>query len=330
MRLSIVIVNWKSVLYLRECLRSICANTRFTDYEIAVIDNASYDGAATLIPAEFPDAIFIQSAENLGFARANNRAVDRTSGQILLFLNPDTQVAPGALDTMLDHLQQEPDAAIAGPRLLNTDGSLQTSCVQAFPCITNQLLNSALLRRIFPNWKTWGMTALFSNSEQAVAVDAVSGACLMIRRDDFERVGRFTETYFMYSEDLDLNYKVAQLGRRIDYLPSAHVTHHGGCSSTQQGPHFASLRQKEAVLQFFQSTKSPAYCATFRLGIAVMAAIRIGIVVVLTRLWRGKSAKNWRQVLGKWVAIFHWATGWKSLPLPTASAVGPSRPPKEA
>lgn len=331
MDLSIVIVNWRSLAYLRECIRSIQANTHSITYEIIVIDNASDDGAAAVIPMEFPEVMFIQSPENLGFAKANNRAYLLSSGQNLLFLNPDTEVTAGAITAMVEHLRQEPAAAIVGPCLLNTDGSIQTSCVQAFPTITNQLLNSALLMRIFPGWKAWGRSSLYSSSRRPVAVDAVSGACLMIRRNDFENAGLFTETYFMYSEDIDLNYKVTTKGRRVDYLPICCVTHHGGCSSTQQVPYFAVVRQKEAVLQFFRRTKGPVYCGAFRIGVAAVAAVRVCLVVMLAPLWRNeRESKNWRSTLGKWIAVFQWAAGWRTLSSLPQNAAALTMPRKRA
>ncbi len=311
--LSIVIVNWKSADYLRECLRSVYAYTHEIGYEIVVIDNASYDGSEAMVAAEFPGVVFIQSAENLGFAKANNCAYRRTAGEFRLFLNPDTEVTEGALAGMVAHLRNNPGAAIAGPCLLNTDGSIQISCVQAFPTITNQLLNSALLRRLFPRWRGWGMTALYSGDAEATAVDAVSGACLMIRRKDFENVGLFTEKYFMYFEDMDLSYKVAKAGRRVDYLPGCRVTHHGGKSSGKQLSHFASLQQKEAVLQFFRGARGALYCGVYRVAIAAAAAGRVCLALVLAPVWRGGDARNWRSAVGKWSAVFQWATGWKTL-----------------
>ena len=138
--LSIVIVNWKSADFLRKCLQSIFANASDMSLEVIVVDNASFDGSAELVEREFPGVHFVQSKENLGFAGANNLGVRSAKGRNLLFLNPDTEVIGTALERMSSFLDATPDAGAVGCKLLNTDGTVQTSCIQPFPTILNQAL----------------------------------------------------------------------------------------------------------------------------------------------------------------------------------------------
>src|SRR5687768_9098082 len=126
MDLSIIIVNWRSVEYLRLCISSIYKHTVGISYEIVVIDNASGDGVEDIIRNEFPKVIFILSSHNIGFAKANNLAYALTSGDILVFLNPDTELNHNAFALMVAHLREHASAGAVGARLLNTDGSLQT------------------------------------------------------------------------------------------------------------------------------------------------------------------------------------------------------------
>src|SRR5579884_2431156 len=178
--LSIIVVNWNSVAYLRECLRSIQSTLLNLPYEILVVDNGSSSDEARIVEAEFSAAKCLRSEKNLGFARANNWAVEHAAGEFLLFLNPDTKVLGSAIVTMMKELKTAPTASAIGCKLLNSDGSVQTSCIQRFPTISNQLLDIEALRSRFPHWQVWGTEPLFSAPATAVDVEVVSGACLMV------------------------------------------------------------------------------------------------------------------------------------------------------
>lgn len=154
--LSIIIINWNSVGFLRKCLASVYANTKKTSFEVIVVDNASGDGCGDMVRAEFPEVHFVQSATNLGFAGANNLGVQYSSGKCLLFLNPDTELAGPAIDRMMEFLQSHAEAGIVGARLLNSDLSIQTSCIQNFPTVLNRVIDADLLRRLFPRLAFWG------------------------------------------------------------------------------------------------------------------------------------------------------------------------------
>ncbi|HKR93778.1 MAG TPA: glycosyltransferase, partial [Candidatus Angelobacter sp.] len=133
--------------FTQQCLASITANAGDLHYEVIVIDNASWDGCGEMIRREFPQVMFIQSNQNLGFAGANNLAFSKSTGRKVLFLNPDTEIQGSALQTLLSALESLPDAGMVGARLLNSDRTLQTHCVVALPSILNQTLNSEFLRK---------------------------------------------------------------------------------------------------------------------------------------------------------------------------------------
>jgi GT2 family glycosyltransferase len=308
--LSIVIVNWRALDYLRACLASICSTTRGLTYEIIVVDNASGDDCERTMREEYPEVVVIASEHNLGFAKANNLGFRHSSGEALLCLNPDTIVFDNVLARMVESLRSNASAGAAGARLLNSDGSLQTSCVQAYPTIWNQLFDSGLLRRLFPYWSIWGMKALFQGGEQSCAVDAVSGACVMVKRNVFREVGGFTESYLMYVEDLDLCYKITRAGHNVLYLPDCEVVHYGGRSSAQQSLYFVNLQQREALAQFFRLRRSRWYSCCYRAMTGTAASIRMALVILSIPLGplvlRGS---NRIQLLGKWFAVFRWAVG---------------------
>jgi len=309
--LSIIIVNWNSLDYARECLASIFSNRQGLDLEVIVVDNASTTGDPNSLSVLFPQVRLIRSAENLGFAGANNRGFQESSGDSLLFLNPDTIVLETALFEMLSSLKSLPDAGAVGCKLLNTDGTIQTSCIQRFPTIWNQVLDAEALRRRWPHWKFWGIAPLFSESTEPAPVEVISGACLMIRRDVFQAVGQFSREYFMYAEDVNLCYEARALGKKCYYIGSARVIHHGGGSSKQRSSnHWATVMQRKAILHFCRRTRGPFYGWLYQAVMAFSAAIRLLLLLPLLLLWNRKNHREAAQAaFGKWTAVLKWALG---------------------
>lgn len=311
MELSIIFVNWNSCDQLRESLRTVFATVVGIEYEVIVVDNASAADDAARIQADFCRVKLISSKKNLGFAGANNLGVEHSRGKYLLFLNPDTLVIGNAIGGMLDAMKAVGSAGIVGCKLLNRDGSVQTSCVQRFPTICNQLLDMEYLRRRWPNWKLWGMAPLFNTSPQPVEVEVVSGACLLIDRDSFKRVGGFSREYFMYAEDVDLCYQIRKLGRKAYYIGSASVFHHGGGTSRERcGKAWVAIMQRQAILRFYRRTRGPAYAEMFRTAMACNALLRLVLVAIMLPF--GKLAAD-KGVLyatpEKWFGVLKWALG---------------------
>jgi N-acetylglucosaminyl-diphospho-decaprenol L-rhamnosyltransferase len=310
MELSVIIVNWNSREYLNKCLASLVAFSGDVHYEVIVIDSGSYDGTGEMLQQHYPQVRFIQS-DNLGFARANNAAFKVSHGDFVLFLNPDTQVVGPALRTMCDAIRRFPDAGAIGCKLLNADGSVQTSCIQSFPTILNQFLNAEWLRRLFPKSSLWGMASLFGNVP--AEVEALSGACLMTRRSTFEQVGLFSEHYFMYAEDLDLCYKIKQAGYTNYYLPDAIVVHFGGTSSDQRPSDFSVVMMRASIWRFLKKTRGELYGLAYRASVLIAALGRIACLLTVLPVYvtRGRL-RSWTGSLRKWRAISIWSIGLKN------------------
>ncbi len=308
MELSIIIVNWNSKDYLRKCLASVLAETRDLQFEIIVIDSASHDGCDRMLREEFPQVRFLQSTANLGFARANNHAYSVSKGKFVLFLNPDTELRGPAIQLMCEQLRTLPAAGAIGCKLLNSDGSIQTSCIQSFPTILNQLLDTELLRRRFPRSALWGMAALYGDGRRAQEVDAISGACVMLKRSVFEAAGRFSQDYFMYAEDIDLSYKVKQAGYKNYYVPEATVIHHGGSSVAQAASNFSVVMMREAIWRFLQKFRGRLYGAAYRVAMLASALGRL-LALALVSLWRliSRRAATDEASTRKWRAVLRWS-----------------------
>src|SRR5260370_4833100 len=313
MDLSIVIVNWISAAFLRECLRSIYATPTFLRFEVIVIDNASFDGSEMMVRREFPWVEFIQSRKNLGFAGANNIAFARSSGRDLPLRNPDTELTGHALTAMCSVLDTMSDAGVVGCKLLNSDLSVQTSCIQAFPTILNQALDSDFLYALFPKSSLWGMRALYEPGIRPAVVDMVSGACLMIRRTVFEQVGQFSTDYFMYTEDMDLCYRGAHAGWRDYFVGGATVIHHGGRSAGTRSNDFAVIMMRESKLTFMRAQHGRTYALYYQSSSCVIAFARLFVLAAGMVAAVGKSRRQEiRRSFGKWLKILRWSVGLES------------------
>jgi N-acetylglucosaminyl-diphospho-decaprenol L-rhamnosyltransferase len=307
---SIIIVNWNSCRLLRACLSSISEHSHGITCEVIVVDNASFDGSDELVASDFPAVHFIQSDRNLGFAKANNLCVAASKSRNLLFLNPDTEVLEGALRTLVDVIDRRPDAGIVGGKLLNSDSTIQIDRIRAFPSLLNQLLEFHWLKTRFPRLSIWGMRPLFEHSSEPSCVEAVSGACLMIKRKAFEQVGGFDQHYFMYSEDVDLCYKVKQSGWTSFYVPGAQVIHHGGQSSALRPvSQFAAVLIRESRFQFLRRARGNIYAMAYRSITAIVAICRLGALIVVWPIVSLMRTVELQKTISKWVRILRWSLG---------------------
>lgn len=308
MELSTIIVNWNSRDYLRGCLRSMGERYWTGHNEVVVIDSGSFDGCGEMLAAEFPQVRFIQSSENLGFARANNEAFRSSQGRYVLFLNPDIEVLGDAIERLLETIRKVPKAGCVGCVLLNSDSSIQTSCIQALPTILNQVADAEWLRKITPASVMWGTRALLERGNAPREVEVISGACIMMRREVFEEVGMFSEDYFMYVEDVDLSEKMLKLGYRNILEPGARMVHHGGSSSQGAKGQFAAVMMREAIWSFLRKKHGDRYAGGYRAAMAAAALIRTGLLFLLgPSLLIPSTSKKWKSAWGKWQAILEWS-----------------------
>jgi GT2 family glycosyltransferase len=231
MDLSIVVVHYRSLDTLPDCLRALATAVQGCSSETVVVDNDSRDGVEQLLEREFPSTRLIANRENLGYATAVNQGIAATSGEFVLVVNPDCFLDPDAVHALRQHLRGHPHTAIAGPKLLNPDGSLEYSA-RAFPDATAFLFNRySLLTRLFPG-NPYSRRYLMTDWDHASAreVDWLSGACLMVRRRAIEGVGPMDEGFFMFNEDVDWCRRMKAGGWAVVYVPAACAVHHVGAS----------------------------------------------------------------------------------------------------
>ncbi|BCW94751.1 MAG: glycosyltransferase family 2 protein [Fimbriimonadales bacterium] len=245
--LSVCIVNWNTRDLLRACLQSLYRHPPDAPFEVIVVDNASRDGSAAMARAEFPQATLIANAENLGYARGNNQAMERAQGAYLLLLNPDTEVFPDTLNRALAFLQAHPEAGAIGAKQLFPDGRVQPS-VRGFPTPLNLLGEVSGLARLFPRglggYRMRGFTY-----DRTAEVDQPMATFLMTRRAVVEQVGGMDEAFPLFFNDVDWCYRIKQAGWRIYFVPEVQILHHGGASTRQV--RLSAIRESHRALEAF-------------------------------------------------------------------------------
>ena len=306
MDVSIIIVNWNTKGLLRDCLSSVYEHAGDVDYEIIVIDNASTDGSAGMVKNDFQQVILIANTENRGFATANNQGMTVAKGRYVLLLNSDTVVLDNSIANTVSFADENPQAAVAGCRVLNPDRTLQRTCFM-FPSILNMLLSSTYLYKLFPKNRFFGREQMtWWDRSDIRHVDVVTGCFMLVRREAIEQVGVMDEQFFMYGEETDWCYRFWEKGWKVMFAPVGEIIHFGGQSAAQKPvamivqlrlsilkfikKHYGWLSHLIArfLTAFFFAVRLPAWLAvfSFRPAVRSKAAVKIqaysaGIVDVL-------------------------------------------------
>ncbi len=285
-RISVVIVNYRVPMLLRECLLSLRESHFDGGVEIIVVDNNSGDNSHALIESEFPEVVWIGLKSNVGFGKACNVGARRARGEYLLMLNPDTVVGQQTLAASLAFMVEHPHTGLMGPKILNPDGSLQASCRRSFPTPLVALYRFTGLSRLFPRSRRFGRYNLtFMDPDEAAQVDAVSGSFMCIPRRVFEAVGGFDERFFMYGEDLDLCRRIHELGREVWYNPATQIVHFKGKSSAKRAIR-SRMAFYEAMIVFSRKYRhlNEAFMPSWLvyIGIVMQAGVHIGVSLMRT------------------------------------------------
>lgn len=233
MEASIIILNWNVKDLLRRCLQSIVREMRDVTYEVIVVDNASGDGSVEMVRAEFPAVTLIVNGQNFGFAKGNNIGIRQATGDVVLLLNPDTELWGNALQKVVTFLQTHPEAGLVGAQFLNEDGSVQPS-VRRFPTLLDQCLILLKLHNLFPRLGV--LRRYFAHdldTTKTQSVDQVSGTFFAIPRATLNAVGLLDERFFIWFEDVDYCRRVWQSGKEVWYTPDIKIRNRGGASFAQ-------------------------------------------------------------------------------------------------
>jgi GT2 family glycosyltransferase len=228
---SIIIVSYRCKDLLLDCLASLEAQRGEVAMEVFVVDNASGDDTLSAAAAAYPWIDADASVENLGFARANNRALERSMGRAILFLNPDTVVPPGVLRACLDELWTDSKIGVLTPKLVDREGRLDRRSKRGFPTMWSSFCYFTGLDQRFTGPRSTRYTMGTLGEDEVGDVEAVSGAFMLMPKPVLDQIGGFDTTFFMYAEDIDLCLRTLGAGYRVRYWPKVSVVHVGAGSN---------------------------------------------------------------------------------------------------
>ena len=284
MKLSVVIICWNDVRVIPECLRSIYEGTHLTDFEVLVSDNGSTDGSVEFIRENYPDVRVLENGANLGFGKGNNVGIRASAADYVLILNPDTIIHDGALDRLVHFADKHPEAGGFGCRVVNPDGTYQTSA-RLFPTIRRYWVSALGLKKLanvsriflFEEYPKW-----FGETERPI--DWQSGCCVMFRGGLLRSLGGFDEQFFYHFEEVDLCRRVWSSGHPILFTPEAVITHLGGQSVGRFPIRFEIEKHRNRYRYFYKHFGPQAARQCRRLSIVKIRVRQLGYW--LLSLWK--------------------------------------------
>ncbi len=284
-KISVIIVNYNVKEYLSQALHSIQRALKGISHEIIVVDNASVDGSVPYLKKNFPHIKLIANKENVGFARANNQALELCRGEFVVLINPDTVVQEDTFSKLLEFFEQHSEASAATCKIINPDGTFSIDCRHSIPTPSIAFWKVTGLSKLFPKSRLFGQYNLtYLDPNEIYQVPAISGSFMMIKRAVLEKTGFFDEQFFMYCEDIDLCHRINEQGFKIFYVPTTQIIHYKGESTRKENIDYI-VTFSRSLYQFFKKYYEPGSLILFRWLIVVGIFLR-GILIFLKNFLR--------------------------------------------
>jgi len=305
MKLSVIILCWNDLKVIGDCLQSIYAGTRSTDFEVIVSDNASTDGSVEFIREKFPKVRLIENGRNLRFAKGNNVGIQASAGEYILILNPDTIIHDGALDQIVDYADKHPEAGALGCRVVNIDGSYQEH-VCPLPTIRSEWMAALHLGALasLSNWFNPGVYVGW-NGDGERTVGWLAGCFILVRAELLKRLGGFDEQFFYYYEDTDLCHRIWEAGYSVLYTPDISITHLKGHSTKKRFPLGFELDKYVTRYRYFykyDARRGAIRCRQVSMAWLLVRRVGFGLV----QLFKPSEEKNLRLQLYKVAMEWNW------------------------
>ncbi len=272
--ISVVIVNWNTRTLLARCLDNLFADadSHHVAVQVIVVDNASRDDSLDMLRTTYPRVTCIDNGTNVGFARANNQAVTLADASLLLLLNSDAAVQPGALRAIIDYMARRPSVGIAGLQLLNDDLSLQPSG-KRFPTLLSTVIS------LFPVPVQWRAAYDRQRNQrdyvETISVDEVSGAAMVVRRDLWRTLGGFDEHFYFFGEDVDLCWRAKEAGSTVAYLSTARAIHSWGGARAKIPSIRQGLMSQRAQYMLIRTHRPAWQAAALKVFLLLFTAARL-------------------------------------------------------
>ncbi len=251
------------------------------DAEIFVVDNNSVDGSNQMLKQKFPEVRLIANTVNTGFAKANNQAIKKSTGEYVLLLNPDTVVEEDTFRKVVDFLDQHPSAGALGVKMIDGRGKFLPESKRGLPTPWVAFYKMSGLSSLFPKSKVFGRYHLgFLDENKISEVDVLAGAFMLLRKTALDKVGLLDEDFFMYGEDIDLSYRISKGGYQNYYFPETRIIHYKGESTKKSSINYVFVFYN-AMIIFAKKHFSPGHASTFSILIRMAIYIRAGLAVLV-------------------------------------------------
>jgi GT2 family glycosyltransferase len=305
MKLSVIILCWNDLKVIGDCLQSIYAGTRSTDFEVIVSDNGSSDGSVDFVRANYPQVHLIENGRNLRFAKGNNVGIQVSQGEYVLILNPDTIIHDGALDKMVEFADRHPEAGALGCRVVNIDGSYQEH-VRPLPTIRSEWMAALHLGGLarFSNWFNPGVYVGW-NGDGERTVGWLAGCFILVRTELLKRLGGFDEQFFYYYEDTDLCRRIWAAGLSVLYAPDISIIHLKGTSTKKRFPLGFELDKYVTRYRYFYKSdgrRGAIRCRQFSMAWLLVRRIGLGLI----QLFKPSEERKLRLQLYKVAMEWNW------------------------
>jgi len=274
MKLSVIIVNYNVKYFLEVCIHSVMRATKGMVTEIFVVDNNSSDDSCSFIKNRFPEVKLIENKENKGFSKANNQAVAQSSGEYILFLNPDTVMPEDFFEKAIPYMDAHPEAGALGPRIIDGKGQFAPDAKKSYPTLSVAIFKTTGINKLFSKSSYFNKYyAVHIGERQTAPVEVLSGCCMLVRRTAMDAAGGpFDEEYFMYCEDVDLSYRIEKAGFKNIYFPEVDLIHYKGESTRKMTLSYVRIFN-EALTKFVKKHYSKKQASLF------VMMLNIGIVL---------------------------------------------------
>lgn len=290
-KLSVCIVTYNAREWLRECLDSIEENTQLDNLEVIVVDNGSKDNVKELLNRDYPQVRFIGNDSNQGYTRPMNQSLQAARGKFLMQLNPDTSILPAAFDQLIDFMDDNLEIGICGPKVLNRDGSFQKQCRRGEPRPLAMISYFLRLSSLFPNSKLLGGYLLgYEDEDATIEVDALSGSCMVIRREVIDQIGYLDEQFFAYQEDTDFCVRARQAGWKVYYYPQAQVIHYGGQGGTKVEPYRSIIEWHRSYWLYYKKHLADDYFFLINWIYYLLMIVKLGVSLAVNFLRQERYA----------------------------------------
>ncbi len=279
MQLSIIIVNYNVKYFLEQCLYSVQKASIGIDAEVFVVDNASQDASVEYLQPIFPRVKFIASKTNDGFAKANNRALEKCKGEYILFLNPDTIVPEDCFANCIAFFKEHNDCGALGVQMIDGSGKFLPESKRSFPSLSAAFYKLIGLSLIFPNSRKFNKYALGNMSkDDDYEIDVLAGAFMMLKKDVAHKTKGFDETYFMYGEDIDLSFRVQEAGYKNYYYGKQKIIHFKGESTKRGSLNYVRMFYNAMsifVRKHYSGSKATIFSTTINIAIVFRAIVSL-------------------------------------------------------